>query len=287
MNKKQILFTLFTISLITTNIQMIQAQNGVLPQTNLYDGLYQNNYLAPKWSFNKQALGSIGNLTITNMEDHAINATLFGLEGFVIISTQNRTIITILGVFNELNNGAVSYFPRTWVQLDAYGGEQDTVILVVWGCCIGPYDVTPQSGELDVLMPQPINSIDSFENTRDFVEYSNRMDYPSSFSMLDTALTRSVLFFALTSQDVSPERLQNTYSRFDVDSIVDFSSDSLVEHGVNVENIPMFTSDLGDRIESGLDPRNPLSKIPGFPLPAMVMSFIVVLWMFRVKPISE
>jgi hypothetical protein len=268
--KKKFTFLFLIWLLLNSSVQVVRAQ---ATKVTLYDGIYTNNYLSPSFSFNNNALGNIGNLTISNRVDHKLNVTLIGLEGFVVVSAQNRTITAILGVIIEVKNGAVSYTPTKWVILDEMGGERDTVTLLVYGYCIGPYDVDPGTGSLDVLMPTQVDTIDSFSDTREIVDYSNGLNYPSDWPELDKVMARSVFFFALTNQDVTPEKLQQIYPNRNIGAIVSFVIDSLKDEGINTEGISMLTYGLGKEDETP-DTTSPM--IPGFPFSTMVLSIALL-----------
>jgi hypothetical protein len=289
---KRILSISLLILLILTSSAQVLARNDIT-QVTLFDGIYKNKYLDKKFSFNNKALGNIGNLTIMNTVDHKLNITLLGLEGFVVVSSQNRTISAILGVIVGVKDGAVSYLPSRWVILDEVGGETDTVTLLVWGYCIGPYDVEPGAGNLEVLMPTEIETIDSFSDsrfskcgcTRDIVEFSNGLDYPSTLEDLDKVMARSVFFFALTEQDVTPEQLQKIYPNRNIDKIVQFVTDSLKNEGINTEGISMLTFGLGEEKE---DTETPTQMIPGFPPTAIILSLaLLILFASRTRSFNK
>ena len=231
-------------------------------------------------SFNDQAIGNIGNLTLTNKIDRPVNLTLIGLEGFIVVASQNRTILGIVGVIAGVNNGVVSYFPSKWVIFDPIGGEKSTLTLVVYGFCIGPYNIPPEKGELPVEYPAAVNTPDSFQTTTDIVMYTNTLQYPDSFSELDRLLTRSVIFFALTGQDVTPEGLQHTYSSFDIDSIVTYVKEALTDYGIDTSNISTLTYSTNEEPE---EPSNQSSPIPGFPITALMLSIGLFLLLNKTK----
>ena len=242
-------------------------------------------------SFNDHGLGYIGNLSVTNENDYPLNVTLTGLDGFIVESTQNRTIQSILGVLHEVNDGVVSYIPGAWVLLDAQGGEKDTATIAVQGFCIGPYDVSPESGPLEIRPPSMVDAPDTLSSTREIVEFTNSLGYPSSFTQIDAMLARSVIYFALTGQDVTPEKLGGTYPGHDIDAIVSFSRGSLMGVGVEPEGIPMFTYGTGAEAtpaeeETPID-TVPGFSIPGFPIPAVILSIAILVWMIRRQPRSK
>ena len=183
--KINLLGVISSILLLMSNIPYINAETVV--NVTLYDAMYEEGYLSFEFSFKDDALGYLGNLTITSLVDFALNVTLEGLEGFIIISVQNRTIDSIPGADIEIIDGTV-YFSRTsFVILGPAGGENDSITLLIMGFCIGPYDITPESGRLDVIMPVSVTSVDQkYKTSKDIVDFCNSLIFPPEYSSVDT-----------------------------------------------------------------------------------------------------
>ena len=270
--KKKTTFIVILLMLLLQSSVVGYAEDGVFKVDRMDSKEFMDTF-EYSCSFNDQALGNIGNLTLTNKIDRPVNLTLVGLEGYIIVASQNRTILGIIGVIAGVHDGVVSYFPSKFVIFDPSGGEKSTLTLVVYGFCIGPYDIPPESGELAVVAPAPVDTPDSFQTTTDIVKYTNTLNYPDSFSELDTLLSRSVLFFALTDQNVTPKGLKHTYSRFDVDSIITFVDGTLTDYGIDTSKIPALTYGTSD---VPVEPSNPPNQIPGFPLITVLFSLMLV-----------